>query len=541
MARLYNLARMNTATTGTGTITLSTAVSGYLSFSSAGIANGETISYAIQDGSNSEIGYGVYTVSGTTLTRNVVNSTNSNTAISLSGNAQVFITPSAREIGKWTNRRVAQTGTSSLAEADCGATIALGGSAFYTYTVGAASNFDSDFLVKIINEDVTAAKTLAITGISNFLLWPGQSIDLFSQNGAWKISPYVQRWIPNSSFGAVNVDTGVGNDANDGLAIGSGRALATVQAAINLINQYFDGGGNNSFTVKVVGTVAEQVTAPTPPVGALQIVIKGNTLPGQQNAWTLTSNQTAVQARDGVIFTVQGFKFSASGTGCVFLNPSQGGTIDYSSCEFGGNSSGFDIRIDQGGSCNSLDVDGPTGTVTISNASPAVVSWTGHGLSVGSSVYFFTTGSLPTGINAGQIYYVISAGFGANAFEISATPGGSAINTSSAGSGTHTAYNDTGYAVTGSAAYHISLLGPAKHNQGCRVRVPNGMAFTAFVRFFGSGAVLNWGLCNFVGPGSGSGTVGVKYDGEYLAIFFSGGSTVPGNSTVAPTNGAIFV
>lgn len=92
---LANLARMSTATTGTGTITLGAAVTGFLSFAAAGIADGQTVLYAIRDGANSEVGYGVYTSAGTTLTRNVIKSTNSDNAISLSGSAEVFIAPLA--------------------------------------------------------------------------------------------------------------------------------------------------------------------------------------------------------------------------------------------------------------------------------------------------------------------------------------------------------------------------------------------------------------------------------------------------------------
>lgn len=89
---------MTTATSGTGTITLGSAVSGYLTFALAGIADGDIIDYAIKDGANSEIGTGTYTTSGTTLTRTVTKSTNSNTAISLSGTAEVFITPRAETL-----------------------------------------------------------------------------------------------------------------------------------------------------------------------------------------------------------------------------------------------------------------------------------------------------------------------------------------------------------------------------------------------------------------------------------------------------------
>lgn len=99
MAKVFNLARMTTTTTGTGTMTLGSAVAGFLSFAGAGVADGETVTYAIQEGSNSEIGRGVYTSSGTTLTRaTILKSTNSNNAITLAGAAQVIITPAAEDL-----------------------------------------------------------------------------------------------------------------------------------------------------------------------------------------------------------------------------------------------------------------------------------------------------------------------------------------------------------------------------------------------------------------------------------------------------------
>jgi hypothetical protein len=98
MTKFVNRAKMSTATTGTGTITLGSAESGYQSFADAGVADGETVRYVIEDGSNWEIGSGTYTSSGTTLTRTVDESSNADAAINLSGDAVVYITAIAQDI-----------------------------------------------------------------------------------------------------------------------------------------------------------------------------------------------------------------------------------------------------------------------------------------------------------------------------------------------------------------------------------------------------------------------------------------------------------
>lgn len=100
MVTLVNRAKVATATTGTGTITLGAAESGYQTFADAGVANGSTVRYVIEEGANWEIGTGVYTASGTTLSRTVDESSNSGSAINLTGAAVVYVSAAANEFAK---------------------------------------------------------------------------------------------------------------------------------------------------------------------------------------------------------------------------------------------------------------------------------------------------------------------------------------------------------------------------------------------------------------------------------------------------------
>ena len=88
-----------TTTTGTGTITLAGAVSGFQAFSVIGDGN-ETF-YTIAGGGEWEVGIGTYTSSGTTLSRDtVLDSSNSGSLVNFSaGTKDVFVTyPSERTI-----------------------------------------------------------------------------------------------------------------------------------------------------------------------------------------------------------------------------------------------------------------------------------------------------------------------------------------------------------------------------------------------------------------------------------------------------------
>ncbi len=75
-------------------------------------------------------------------------------------------------------------------------------------------------------------------------------------------------------------------------------------------------------------------------------------------------------------------------------------------------------------------------TVTITSATPAVVSWTAHGLVDDDPVIFSNTGgALPVAITAGRTYFVNT--IDADTFSIAQEPDGTSVNTASIGTGTH--------------------------------------------------------------------------------------------------------
>lgn len=93
----------------------------------------------------------------------------------------------------------------------------------------------------------------------------------------------------------------------------------------------------------------------------------------------------------------------------------------------------YPIRVERGADCS------PESTVTIAD-STGTVTWTAHGQVAGQPVIFDDEdGTLPTEIVAGTVYYVIAAGLTADSFNVSATPGGAAITTTSASTATVTA------------------------------------------------------------------------------------------------------
>lgn len=107
---LLNRAKVNTATTGTGTVTLGTAVSPYQTWAAANARDNMQYEYLIEDGTAWEYGFGTYSLSGGTVTRNLIASS-TGSLLSLSGTATIacvsgstdgfFQTPIIEETGRY--------------------------------------------------------------------------------------------------------------------------------------------------------------------------------------------------------------------------------------------------------------------------------------------------------------------------------------------------------------------------------------------------------------------------------------------------------
>jgi hypothetical protein len=92
MARYVDRAKVATATTGTGTLTLGAADPFAQSFTAAGLSNGDVIEYLVEEGTAWEIGLGTYNAG--TLTRGL-KSSSTGSLLSLAGGATVSIVPTA--------------------------------------------------------------------------------------------------------------------------------------------------------------------------------------------------------------------------------------------------------------------------------------------------------------------------------------------------------------------------------------------------------------------------------------------------------------
>jgi len=248
MVKLVNRAKVETATTGTGTITLGAAADGFQDFASAGVSNGDVVRYVIEDGDNWEIGTGTFDATGGTLTRTPSESSASGSPINLTGDAVVFISATATDVQ--TNVNI--TG-GTINNAVIGGSTAAAGS-FTTLTASSTATFNTlsssgaTITGGTINGTTIGATTASTGSFTTLLASTSLTTPLVTNAGTIALSATGANIITASTNGAEHVRV-----TSAGLV-----GIATTTPAATL-----DVGGTGAVKVPV-GTAAQR---PTPATG----------------------------------------------------------------------------------------------------------------------------------------------------------------------------------------------------------------------------------------------------------------------------------
>lgn len=246
--------RVETSITGTGTITLGSAVTGFQTVPAA--LNGETIDYAIKDGDAWEEGYGVYTHSGTTLTRTLIASS-TGALLNLSGSAEVFSTISSQTMEQLTELPQQLAFSNMLIAESLGtpATFVNGFSDSFEDTsgidTGNSTNEDvsEQGIVKPNEGSVSFVNSYASGTDTSTPTFNGSAIGTYQQNRSLVIAVFARQAAATVSVTGVTVD---GISATQLVARNS--ADNTVRASLWIVNAGVGTALENDTTANIIVT-----------------------------------------------------------------------------------------------------------------------------------------------------------------------------------------------------------------------------------------------------------------------------------------------
>jgi hypothetical protein len=154
------------------------------------------------------------------------------------------------------------------------------------------------------------------------------------------------------------------------------------------------------------------------------------------------------------------------------------------------------------------------GTCTISVANPGIVTLAGHGRVTGERIYLTTDGTLETGLSPNTDYFVIK--LNDNTFNLAASlsdaEDGTGIETTGAGSGTHTCYFCPWGCGDGSTTFDLpdprGLAIKGAGNATINGRTKTGPVFGGVQEDAMQGHLMQLSGAGFLGSGGSAPTVG---------------------------------
>jgi hypothetical protein len=248
---VYDRVQETTTTSGTGSVTLLGAVSGFQSF--AVVGNTNTTYYTITDGAAWEVGIGTYSTSGPTLARTtVLSNSNGNTSpITLSGGlAQVFVTYTAeKSVNLDASDNVTPLGTIASGTWQ-GTTVGVSyGGTGVTASSGANSvvlrdanqNTSLNNIFRNITSTVSAAGTTVLTAASSFTqVLTGTTTQTYQLPDATTLTNGASFQFNNNSTGALSI---VNNGSGPVATVAAGGATQLFLTSTSTANGTWDTHG----------------------------------------------------------------------------------------------------------------------------------------------------------------------------------------------------------------------------------------------------------------------------------------------------------
>lgn len=264
MVTLVNRAKVSTATTGTGTITLGAAESGYQTFADAGVSDADVVRYVIEDGTDWEIGTGTYTATGTTLSRTVLESSNADAALNLTGSAVVYVSAAAEDIPSPTLAIDSKTAAYTVVADDLGKIINCTSGAFTVALTSAATLGAGFYFYVIYTGSGTGGVTIDPAGsekinvaYNTYKVNARSAVKVFTDGSNWFVLDTAHVGISqlNTSFsGALPAATASSATAIGYLSGGAAGAQAAGSGAMALGGSY--ASGTDSFAAAIANNTS---------------------------------------------------------------------------------------------------------------------------------------------------------------------------------------------------------------------------------------------------------------------------------------------